>query len=240
MATKVAICLHGHIKTWSQCKASFIEKILESIYPVVPDIFVHTYDRESLTGTKYYTQSEIEALTTFELSSGTTITPKSIVIEQNDVVIPENRQVATQIDNFNDIEGTCLVLTYVKKVYLAYEQLKNYQTANSLTYDVIMMAQMDMIYVDAGLNLNEIVNERILYNYYTYDSDPCDEIVVAKPFAMNIYVDRYNQIFKVTNECLYIGAVPTNCRHLLLRYSCIKAGLGDWPWANFRTARILQ
>jgi len=238
MTTKVAICLHGHIKTWSQCKSSFLEKVLESIYPVVPDIFVHTYDRESLSGTKYYTQSEIEALTTFELSSGTIITPKVITIEQNDVVMPEIRIVAQQIDNFNDVEGTFLNLSYAKKVYLAYEQLKTYQTSNSMTYDIIMMAQMDMIYLDNGLNLSEITNDRILYNYYTYDSDPCDEIVVGKPNAINIYVDRYNQIFKVTAECLYIGAVPTNCRHLLLRYTCIKAGLGDWPWANFRTARI--
>lgn len=237
---KVAICLHGHIKTWNQCKSSFIEKVLDSIYPVIPDIFVHTYDRESLTGSKIYTQEEIEELTTFELASGTIITPKSIIIEKNDIVIPDIRKVAGEIDNINDVEGTFHTLHHAKKVYFAYEQLKNHQTSNSLTYDIIMMAQMDMMYLEKGLNLDEIVDERILYNYYTYDCDPCDEICVGKPFAINIYVDCYNQIFKVTNECIYIGAVPTNCRHLLMRYTCIKAGLGDWPWANFRFARLIQ
>ena len=76
---KFAICLNGNIKCWDNCKASFINNILEKVYPVIPDIFIHLYSR------KTYKQDTDPSKYVFELSSGEKIAPKKIIIKNEGV-----------------------------------------------------------------------------------------------------------------------------------------------------------
>ena len=90
------------------------------------------------------------------------------------------------------------------------------------------------------LNKPEINNENTIYLHYTGAPDPCDEVAIGLPKGIDIYVSRYKEIFKVQKEHTFIGAVSTCCSHLLLRYCCVKFGIGDWGWTTFRIIKILR
>ena len=64
--TKFCVVLYGPLRTWTRTKDSFVEKILDAVYPVVPDIFVHTYDRNDSTNEIYYSFSKLPQFVTLK------------------------------------------------------------------------------------------------------------------------------------------------------------------------------
>ena len=230
-----AICFSGHIRTWEKCKQSFIENVLDAVYPIIPDIFVHTYDIANVNSDKYYTQEEVETLMSFTNKFGVEIKPKIVKVVNFKEYMNE---ISQEAENVEQNSSTCTQrnLATVKKIYLCYQEMKKYGAQNGIKYDRIMVTRYDMLY-EKPIYLEELTNDNTLYLHYTGAPDPCDEIAIGFPRAMDIYIARYEQLFKVRYEHTFMGSCPTDCSHLLLKYCCIKFGIGDWGWTNFRTAR---
>jgi hypothetical protein len=237
-----AICFYGHIRTWEQTKQSFIDNILNSIYPTIPDIFVHTYDdNNNLNSTKTYTENEIQELLQLKLSNNTIINPKKIVIDNftsyQENIINEANNNNLVYWGYGDNFGVYKTLSEIKKIYLSYMLMKNYEKENSIKYDKIMITRFDYSF-DQPLSLSDIKSSNTIYTWYTGSPDPCDEIVCGYSNAIHIFCSRYNEIFKVKDEViLEMGRCPTNDSHLLLKHCYIKYGIGNWGWTNFKSAK---
>lgn len=237
--TKFAICFYGHIRTWDKTKESFINNILESVYPVIPDIFIHTYDISNVNSTLFYSKEEIAQMMIFTLKNGIVINPKVIVVDNNTLYANIVTRESESILDTNDPNGTLRTFSMLKKIYLSYQKMKEYEDENVIKYDIIMITRFDVLYQDPII-LSEINNENTIYLHYTGAPDPCDEVAIGLPKGIDIYVSRYKEIFKVQKEHTFIGAVSTCCSHLLLRYCCVKFGIGDWGWTTFRIIKILR
>ena len=234
--TKFAICFYGHIRTWEKTKSSFIEKVLDAVYPVIPDIFIHTYDESNVNSNFFYTSEQIYDMMIFTPKNGDKIYPKSIIIQDNRKTQHENYIESQPLFICGDEFGTPKTLSAVKKVHLSYQLMKQYELENQIKYDVIMCSRFDME-LKNPLNLDSITNENTLYIYYSGSPDPCDEVVVGLPKAMDVYASRYNELFKVPYEHTWMGACPSNDNHLLLKYVILKCGfIGDWGWTNFNSS----
>jgi len=235
MSEKFAICLYGHVRTWNnKCKDSLIKHILEPIYPVIPDIFVHTYDKNTNRddNTIYYTQKQIKDMLVFTLSNGTVITPKVVVIQSNDEAQTQNRIESEPLFSHGDPGQTPNTYALVKKVYMCYEEMKKYEDENNFQYDYVMYTRFDNLITEGQFSLSQLTDGNTLYSYYSGAPDPTDELifVIRNSNAHTAFISRFQDIFKVPYEHLWIGAVPTNCSHLLLRYTCVKCLPGSWPW----------
>jgi len=232
---KFAIGFYGHIRTWEKTKESFITNILDSVNPVIPDIFIHTYDISNVSSDKYYTNSEIQDMLTFKLPNNTEIIPKILEIDNSTEYCSNIQKELETI--YHPDPNTFNTLCTMKKIYLCHENIKKYELENNIKYDIIMFTRFDMIY-NQPLNLDNINNDNTIYLHYTGAPDPCDEIAIGFPRCIDIYVSRYKQLIenKVRTEHTFMGVCPTGDSHLLLKYCCIKFGIGNWGWTNIGTA----
>ena len=123
--SNIAICFYGHIRTWEKTKYSFIENVLDSLYPIIPDIFIHTYDLSNLHSDLYYSEEEIKSMMIFKNKFGVEIIPKIIVVANSKDYTEE---IAKEAENIykNSSQGTQNTLAIVKKIYLCHQEMKNY------------------------------------------------------------------------------------------------------------------
>jgi hypothetical protein len=123
--------------------------------------------------------------------------------------------------------------------------MEKYESENEFIYDYAMYTRFDNYIINHSttvenvfiedserkFDLNEI-EENTFYNYHSGAPDPTDEMVFGTRKTMNYFVARFNEIFNVPTQHLWIGTVPTNCSHLLLRYCSIKYLGRDWGWKS--------
>ena len=232
----IAICFHGiELNKWENSKSSFVNNILDAIFPIVHDIFIHTFDNCG------FSSNEIDQMMTFTLTNSQIIKPKLIVIENLASVNTQNQILYDPLlqYSYGDPELTKSLFTEVKKIYDAYESIKQYQTNNNIQYQYIMMTRFNCIY-ETPLNISLLPREDTIYTYYTTEPDPCDKIVIGKPKSIEIYISRYNEIFTCAQNLLpQMGVCPTSDNFLLLRYCCIKNFGADWTWTNIGYASLI-
>lgn len=232
----IAICFHGiNLNKWETTKSSFVTNILDPIFPLIPHIFVHTFDNCG------YSAQEINNMMTFELTNSQVISPKQVIIENFASVTSQNNITSTPLLEFSygQPELTRSLFTEVKKINDAYQTIKDYQTNNNITYQYIMMTRFNCLY-ETPLSISLIPREDTIYLYYTREPDPCDKIVIGKPKSIEVYISRYNEIFDcATNLLPQMGVCPPNDNFLLLRYCCIKNFGKDWSWTNIGYAQIV-
>jgi hypothetical protein len=229
---KFAICFYGHIRTWNLCKENFTTNVIESLHPILPDIFVHTYDKNNVVSDIIHTEEEINGMFIFDLKSGETIIPKKIIVENNDKAQEKNKIESQEIGY--EI-GTSKTYSVIKKIKLSHDLMKEYEIKNNINYDYIMMTRPDMIFRNISFSpdiLNIINNENCLYNFYSGSPDPSDEVVVGVPKMIEIYVSRYTQFYKIKTEHTFMGAIPTDCVHLLLVYTLSKYFGRSMAWQS--------
>jgi hypothetical protein len=241
--TKFCVVLYGPLRTWTRTKDSFVEKILDAVYPVVPDIFVHTYDRNDSTNEIYYSQKDVNELMVFPLKDGKSLKPKLIVVEKFDEVMAQNLEESKELFNRGSSRNTPRVYSDVKKIYRAYQDMKKYD--KYVNYEYMMFARFDVKYKNWApghshdkFNFHDIKDENTLYNFHTGSPDPADECVFGFPKSLDVFASRYEQIFNVPTEHLEFGAVPTDNPYLLLRYCCNKFFGRDWSWFSLGYAEI--
>lgn len=244
---KVAICFYGHLRSWDQTKNSFVTNILESMYPVIPDIFIHTFDKvnnDSLTSLS--TQDIQNKLnSSFKLPTyNVTIQPKKIVVDNTEEFHSQIQQEAMSNNlyafGYGDIHGVDKTLKEIKKISLSYNLMKDFDTKYNKNYDFIMMTRFDFEFTQPICDLTSLTNDNTIYTWYTGNPDPCDEIVIGNRRCMDIFVSRYTEIFTLTNVSSVLpemGWCPTNDSHLLLKHCYIKYGIGNWGWTNFNAAQ---
>ena len=230
--TKLAVLFCGYIKQWEKSKKSFINNVLNAVYPVIPDIFVHTYN-------DVYSTSEIYSMTQFTLLSGDIIYPKSVFIENNEIVEEtiktEGIGLLEGIDDSIGDENTLYeTLKTIKKIFTGYKALEEYQKCNNCKYDIIMFTRFDIEY-ETSLKLDEINDSNKLYLYNTNSSEPCDEIAIGFVDSISTYVSRYETVFNL-EPITSMGSCPTNCSNLLLKYCCLKENI---EWINMQKAHII-
>jgi hypothetical protein len=224
--TKLAIIFCGYIKNWEQSKKSFIDNILNTVYPVIPDIFIHTYDNT-------YSTTEIYYMTQFTLLSNDIIYPKSVFIEPNDMtecIKDEMSELLHDIDHSIGDETTLYeTVKTIKKIYTGYKALEDYEKTNNYNYDIVMFTRFDIEYT-SPLCLNNINDNNTLYLYNTESPEPCDEVAIGFKNAISTYVSRYETIFNL--EPNIMGSCPVNSSNLLLQYCCIKSNINCTHIAN--------
>ena len=240
MTTRFAILLTGHIRTWDKCRESFIANIIEPNYPIIPDIFVRTYDIKNSGSDKYFTEQEIKDMMVFTLKNGETVVPKSITIIKDAEYREEITREMEPLLGFEPPNGIYNLLSKVKTIHLCYETIKQYEAQNGFKYDIFIFSRFDVLY-GGNVLLKDITNEDTAYLHYSNNPDPDETCVVALRKQADIYVSLYHELFKSRYEHNYsLGRVPSNDVHLLYKYSLLKHGYPDWSWSNNYTATICR
>ena len=228
---KFAICLNGNIKCWDNCKASFINNILEKVYPIIPDIFVHLYSKKS-------SKQDIPKFV-FELSSGEKIVPKKIITE-NEGTTKRNVQKETEkIYKYGDKTSIDTSFLELKSMNNSYNLMKEYETENNLNYDVIMISKLNVKF-EEEINLEDIKNENTFYMIEVNNSVPNYHSVIGLPKGIEVYASLFNEMFISRNEQIYIGSFSPSDITLLLRHCCVKNKfIGAWGWTGYKKASLL-
>jgi hypothetical protein len=197
--TEIAICFYGHIRTWDLCKENFTKNVLESLYPIIPDIFVHTYDKNDIISDIIYTEDEINKMITFRMNSGETIVPKIVIVEDNDQVQEQNKIESRCLWEKGDPDGTTKAYSIVKKIKHSHQLMKDYEIMNNIKYKYIMITRFDMTFKEPAFlpGFLSSIKDDFIYNFYSGAPEPCDEIVIGTSKMIEIFVSRYEQIYKV-------------------------------------------
>lgn len=238
--TRCTILFTGHIRTWEKCKESFLTNIIEPNYPIIPDIFVRTYDIKNSGSDKHFTEQEIKDMMAFTLKSGETVIPKSVVVVKEAEYREEITHEMQPLLNNDPPLGTYNLLCKLKNIYLCYESIKQYEEQNGFKYNVFIFNRFDVLY-GGHVYLKDIINENTAYLHYSNNPDPDETCVVTLRKGADLYVSLYHELFKSRHEHIYsLGAIPSNDVHLLYKYTLIKNGYPDWSWSNNYTATICR
>lgn len=258
---KISICFTGHLRTFEKCKESFEKNILDTIYPIIPDIFFSIYDRQDVNSEKYYTKDELNNLLQFNLKNGDTLYPKLINVIDNDEY--QKNRMNIEIDRFlkngfnpSRISEEFLRLAGTTKNILdTYNIVLDYEKKNNINYDLFMFTRPDMLHID-NINIIKSFNSHTLNMFYSGAPDPCDEVILGNKKTILLYISRYDNMIKSINEHTWIGAASP-CSHIMLRYclarygppciDCVNKGetnsyqqfsnCRDWNWINIGHVR---
>lgn len=261
---KVAICFTGHLRTFIKCKESFEKKILEPMFPIIPDIFCRVYDRNDINSSKYYKTYEIVDMFNFTLKDGSQIKPKLFTIINNDeyqenrINIARNRlnENGYSLDrylnrDFINLQGMTM------NIYELYNQVVDYQIKLNIIYDLFMFTRPDFLYNDP-MDITKSYLPYTLNMYYSGSPDPCDEVVIGSKRYIELYVSRYQNMILSIKEHIWIGSASP-CPHIILRYclarygppciDCQNQGIDNifqiqtscrhWNWININRANKL-
>lgn len=229
MAEKVAVCLYGHIRTWENCKDSFVG----TFNGLNPDVFVHTYDIKNTGSDVKYTNEQINNLLTG-------INVKTIVVEKNDDIynnVFNTAQNYVQYDyDSHSPQRAYNVYSELRKINLCYQLLKQYETANNTKYTKIVFTRFDLTYKTAvPIDVSKLTDDSKVYNFYSGSPEPCDESVILLPRMAELFaVGRLQALDTIGTQHTWMGACPL-CSHLIFRYCMIRAGIDVWNIASLGT-----
>lgn len=220
---KVAICLHGHIRSWEKCKPHF----MENIYGVVPnpDVFIHTFDEQTNGSEVKFTNDDIKAMFS-------DMNVKSLVIEKMSEVCDchfEKAQTYLPCDHGVKCPNhTFKIYSVFRKINDLYDNMKSYATENKIEYSKIIFCRLDAL-PKTLLDIKQVVDPTKLYNYYSGSPEPCDELVILLPFMAELFgKKRFLALDKIENEHTYMGACPLDY-HLIIKYCMIRDNVDFWP-----------
>jgi len=229
---RFAICLNGNIEFWDTCKDSFINNILEKAYPVIPDIFIHLYSKKS----SKTDISIIEKKFVFVLSSGQKISPTKIIIENEGAAKRNVKKDVNELYKYGDKTSIDMAFLELKSMNNAYKLMKEYESQNSLEYDIIMISKLNVKF-EEEINLEDIKNENTFYMIEVDGSVPNYHSVIGLPKGIEVYASLFDEMFISRNEQVYIGSFNPSEITLLLRHCCIKNKvIGDWGWTGYKKA----
>ena len=170
---KVAVCLSGHIRNFSDCKESFVNHIVKQYNP---DIFIHTWDEygygrngSPTNPINEKTKLCIEKNKHLGFSQNTEIlrgTPKidqelfsdlnvkEMVIESYDEIEPDILKIAERVVVKDNIDYPPNFISAIRKVKLCNELRKKYEQQNDVHYDIIIKARPDLMYHNVVIHEN--------------------------------------------------------------------------------------
>jgi hypothetical protein len=170
---KLAFCLSGHVRNFSDCKESFVNHIVNQYNP---DIFVHTWDEygygrngSSTKPINEKTKLCIEKNKHLGLAENTEIlrgtskidqelfsdlNVKEIIIENYDEIEPDILRIAEKVVIKDDIDYPPNFISAMRKVKLCNELRKQYEKQNGFQYDVVIKARPDLVYQKVFIDEN--------------------------------------------------------------------------------------
>lgn len=233
---KFAICLHGNIQHWDSCRDSFLNNILEKSYPIIPDIFIHLYSRKS----SKKDISIIEDEFIFNLSSGEKIIPKKIIVD-NEVISKRNiKKEAAELYKYADAISIDTAFLELKSMNTSYKLMKEYETENSLKYDIIMISKLNVKF-EEEINVEDIKNENTFYTFDVSNFVPNHHSVIGLSKGIEVFASLFDEMFISRNEQIYIGSFIPSDITLLLRHCCVKNKfIGDWGWTGYKRANLIE
>lgn len=234
MADKVGICLYGHIRSWESCKNSFLNMIYNGLQ--TPDVFVHTYDVKNTSSVIKYTDDDVKQMLA-DLNVKTCVVEKADDIYLD--VFNKSQQYLNVDHEYHDPQHTYKVYSELRKIYLCYQLLKQYEKDHNIKYTKIIFTRFDLSY-DTQLDISTVVDETKLYNFYSGSPEPCDECVVLLPKMADLFaISRFEALDIIGTQHTFMGACPL-CTHLMLRYCTIRAGLELWNISTLGTCKRIS
>jgi hypothetical protein len=227
---KIAICLHGDSSSWSpSIEKSFLNNIYYPLEPNKPDIFISNYDHNS--NQKFIMKDK--QMNIFK--------PVIKISHNYDIFkYQAEEECKNKIPDYKIYPLTVETLMTTKKINLLFKDLIDYEKKNNITYDIIMFATFNVNYKKPISIDNTTTDKNNIYVFsFNNDLQPSDKVVFGyrKPI-LNIFISRYDNIFKINNEFIHFKC-PTNNPTQLLRYSYIKAGLIDYKWITLNNQATL-
>ena len=175
----------------------------------------------------------------FELSSGEKIAPKKIIIK-NEGVEKRNVKEAEKLYKYGDKTSIDISFLELKSMDCSYNLMKEYETENSLNYDIIMISKLNVKF-EEEINLEDITNENTFYMIEADNAIPNYHSVIGLPKGIEVYASLFNEMFISRNEQIYIGGFSPSDTTLLLRHCCVKNKfIGDWGWTGYKKASLFK
>ena len=148
---KIAILLCGHVRTWLECKESFLNTI-----PKDADIFIHTYSSQ------YHYHSYIQNIN--QLSDETN--NKNLLNFKEILNLPNLKKIVIEkeMDEI-DLEEYPIkfdVYSQLRKVDLCNQLRKDWEKEHGFKYDAIIKTRFDIFY-DEKIKLNSLSKNNIYY-----------------------------------------------------------------------------
>lgn len=230
---KVAVCLSGHFRTFSDCKKSFLDQIDN---PYQPDIFIHTWDELGYSRNGNYhninerTQEIIDknknfgySLVEFMRDCGKIdktlyddLNIKDIVIENYEDVEPLILEKASRVKNKYEMDHPPNFISSQRKAYLCNELKKNYESKNNFEYDIVIKCRPDLYYNYINLDLNTtVLNTPIAQSYGTIS----DIFAYSNSKIMNQYCSLFEKMDGYIKENIHFNP------HILLLHHIETIGI---------------
>lgn len=205
---KTAVCLSGHVRYFNKVLPNFIKVFSQ----LSPDVFIHTWENAGyqIRNSGYQHENEVAADFSFvEKLSDHGIVIRNMVVENENMgmLFIEDGKYKQQVKVPNKN-----ILSMFRKVELANNLKKEYESKNKFEYDIVFKCRFDMLF-QTGLLENEI--ENVLENKALIYV-PCkglqhpekirqinDHFAFGSSESINYYSDLYSKI-----DSYYSNDVP--------------------------------
>lgn len=178
---RVAVLIAGHLRTWTQCKAGFIEKIQtghSTETDAVVDVFVHTYDRITMGGAPV-THEEIE-------NRLLGVNVKKLAINNEDELAAHVKAVESKPEDMHWHS-----FMQVHKLKLCDDMRQQYERENGFEYDFIVKTRFDIRLNIPWIDYDNLSTDHCLVGRIGIQR-PCDMFAVGPRHLMESYCQRAN------------------------------------------------
>mgnify|MGYP003343857778 FL=1 len=231
---RTAIILTGNLRTWEQCKSSFIEMFDDSY-----DVFITTYDKVYnyppfiKEWSSYEDDVIVDCHDVHNMFDG--INVKKVIVENDEyvkIICQEEEKKFNQEANWQG--STHEVRQYYpqfRKIKSAFESIKKYEEENGFNYDRIIKTRFDVLYNKQELDIETkqvLVDEGNLF--------PNDWFFLAE---RDIFENIINDIVSEFYEAKFMqeGGLPVAPPHGLLLNAIKRSGADHI--ARFRILRCV-
>lgn len=205
---KVALCLSGHFRTYSLCKESLFNNLIN---PYQPDIFIHTWDNLGFgrNGTRASTNAEKWIKNDSEIINqnkniGLSIlefyrnsppladifkdlNPCNIIIEKYEDVEEDIKKKAQQVKNKEHYDYPVNTISLWRKRYLCNKLKEKFESENNFKYDIVIVTRPDIRYNNIKLTTTDKIHTPLAHSYGV-----CSDIFA---YSNSNNMDKYCNIF---------------------------------------------
>lgn len=193
---KIALCLSGHFRSFSNTKQSLLRH-LNNLNDV--DVFISTWKDLGLS-TAYKKDNYSNLNTNIEYLFKDILNPKLLVVEDNSIIAEYKRKIdiaAPHLMNVPKHPSNMWAMFY--KIFGANELCKSYALKNNINYDYVIRSRPDLIYFTDLINdiKSDHLNVARMYSSHNWT---CDQIAVANPEIMDIYANAVHHVIDYLAE----------------------------------------
>lgn len=198
---KIAICISGFLRTWTDTKRSFLEQFTHGIDY---DLFVHTYHQNLYESTAGRQDEKLSYRQILELFTDCHLV--SLIVEDREKIIDKVTEEAMKykyVNNFgllqqesSDKKSISIPIgvrtfDHLRKLHLCNESRKEYEKKYNVKYDLVIKTRFDLVYFNKPF-WEKIKDANKLYlGYGATFGWPDDTLGICAPGVMDTaYANR--------------------------------------------------